>query len=130
MCFICAVMEASFDRISLYTSSLNSSLWKTVRWGLLGRDVNAGESKLCPLLWSQRTVLILSQSRSQRLVVFKCLQRHGDCMSQLDCPEAFCVKLRELYRVSGSTSVSSQPARLLCKLIFNCESALIYLTLL
>lgn len=63
MYFTCAVMEASFDMISLYTSSLNSSLWKTVRLGLLGREVNAGESKRCPLIWSQGTVLILSQSK-------------------------------------------------------------------
>ncbi|XP_054064341.1 Golgi SNAP receptor complex member 1 isoform X4 [Rissa tridactyla] len=43
-------------------SSLNSSLRKTVRWGLLGRDLNAGESRLCPLTWSQRTVSVLSQT--------------------------------------------------------------------
>lgn len=48
-------------------------------------------------------------------------------MCQLDGPETFCVKLRELCQVSNCTYVSSQPARLLGKLIFNCESALICL---
>lgn len=35
--FTCAVLQASLDRVSLYTSSLSSSWWKTVSLGSLGR---------------------------------------------------------------------------------------------